>query len=122
MPGYIIPLTSIIIGTIISIIILNNYKGSEKVMIAIAAEVILFVLNFILVYIALIISTFLKPNIDYNMLFAIGTLLAMIFLGPAYCYCINKNKKNKKTSSLILNIFIQSIIYIIILSITSLLL
>lgn len=121
MNSYIIPIASIIIGTVISIILLKNYKTSERILYAILTEVISFALcTFFLDYIALLISSFLNPSINYNMLFSIGVLVGFVMLAPSYSYCINKYSKNKKKGSFISLALIASIIYILILVIISL--
>lgn len=111
---------SMIIGTIIGMIVLKKYGFFERFAISITTEIVLFAFNFILVYTVLIFSSLAKTDIDYNMLFAIETLLAIIMLGPCCCYSINKYMKNKKMTKGIFSMFIYIIMYLIILFIISL--
>lgn len=120
MPDYIIPIISIIIGTIIGMMFLRKYDLLEKFAISITIEILLYIFNFILVYIALILISMFKTDIDYNMLVAIGTLFAIVILGPCFCYSINKYGKDKKISNCIFLIFIFIFIYLLILFIISL--
>ncbi len=120
MSDNIILIISIVIGTIIGMLVLKKYDFFERFAISITTEIVLFAFNFILVYIILIFSSLVKTDIDYNMLFAIGTLLAIMMLGPCCCYSINKYMKNKKMSKGIFSMFIFIIIYLIILFIISL--
>ena len=121
MDSYILPIVSIIIGTIISFLILKNYKTLERIGYVITAEVVSFALcNFLLNFIALLISSAFNPGVDYNIMFAIGGLEGFIILAPCYSYCINKYSKNKKKGSFIASAIIASAIYIVILVIISL--
>lgn len=120
MSDNIILIISMLIGTIIGMLVLKKYDFFERFAISITTEIVLFAFNFILVYIVLTFASLVKTDIDYNMLFGAGTLLAIIALGPCCCLSINKYMKNKKFRNCICSIFIFIIIYLIILFIISL--
>ena len=100
-------------------LLLKKYELFERFAIAIAIELALFAFGFVLIYIPILLASFYKPNIDYNMLTALGTLLAIIVLGPVYCYYINKHRKDKENSNYIFPMVISTIIYIAILIVIS---
>ena len=106
--------TSLIIGCISSILLLNKYRKSERIAIYILIQFILWFVNSIYVFLSMMLmhAMFLGV-IDDIRVYVIGCTIG-IYLVPIYAFCINKNKGNKK--SMWKDIFISTIIFIILLA------
>ena len=106
--------TSLIIGCISSILLLNKYRKSERIAIYILIQFILWFVNSIYVFLSMMLMhTMFHGIIDDIKIYVIGCTIG-IYLVPVYAFCINKNKGNGKL--MCKYIFISTVIFIILLA------
>ena len=105
---------SLIISCISSILLLTKYCISERIAMYILIQFILWFVNCIYVFLAMMLMHIMFFDItDDTAIYTIGCTIG-IYLVPIYAFDINKNKENKK--SMWKDIFISTIIFIILLA------
>lgn len=105
---------SLIISCISSILLLNKYCISERIAMYILIQFILWFVNCIYVFLAMMLMHIMFFDItDDTAIYTIGCTIG-IYLVPIYVFDINKNKENKK--SMWKDIFVSTIIFIILLA------
>lgn len=110
----IVIIVSFLISFIASILVLNKYRKSERIAMYILIQFILWFVNSIYVFLAMMIMhVMFYGTIDDMKIYAIGCTIG-IYLVPIYAFCINKNKENRK--SMWKDILIFTIIFIILLA------
>ena len=105
---------SLIISCISSILLLNKYCISERIAMYILIQFILWFVNCIYVFLAMMLMHIIFfDTTDDTAIYTIGCTIG-IYLVPIYAFDINKNKENKK--SMWKDIFVSTIIFIILLA------
>lgn len=105
---------SLIIGCISSILLLNKYRKSERIAMYIVIQFILWFINCIYVFLAMMLMhAMFHGIIDDMKIYVIGCTIG-IYLVPIYAFCINRNKGDKK--SMCIDMIISTIIFIILLA------
>ena len=105
---------SLIISCISSILLLNKYRKSERIAMYIVIQFILWFINCIYVFLAMMLMhAMFHGIIDDMKIYVIGCTIG-IYLVPVYAFCINKNKGDRK--SMCIDMIISTIIFIILLA------
>lgn len=105
--------TSLIIGCISSILLLNKYRKAERIAMYILIQFILWFVNSVYVFLSMMLMhTMFHGIIDDIKIYVIGYTIG-IYLVPIYAFCINKNKGNGKL--IWKDILISTVIFIILL-------
>lgn len=110
----IVMIASLIISCITSILLLNKYRKSERIAMYIVIQFILWFINCIYVFLAMMLMhAIFHGIIDDMKIYVIGCTIG-IYLVPVYAFCINKNKENRK--KICIDMIISTIIFIILLA------
>lgn len=108
-----------IIGTLMGILLLKDYRIYKKIIIIISIDLFLYLFHAPIIYnsVLLVNNICKNRNVDLYYWIAIGMFLSFSILTPMYAYSINKYKKNKKVWNFMLSLSITTIIFIVFLCI-----